>query len=385
MSEADIDRLAAQLQKEFAPILSAGPGQEDVNRLIQQIAEKLAGGEEGGTQSRAAHRPSMARSTRRISTVSSVLGTERPTLFTEMCDFLEKRRDRHWRDEVRQFDREIFDQAVAAYDRYAIEELRKAGRRKGPLGRRPRAGHFSAQWHCPKQSDADLQSLRAELDAAWSPHLFLWQKSKDDLLKEMDSVVRMPGWANIWTQPIINRIDMLATGVRTMIGVKVFGNDLDKIQEVSEQVAEVLRQIPGAVDVFPDQSRGKGYLEIKIDRDRAARYGVKVGDVQDVIETALGGKAITMTVEGRERFPVRVRYARAFREDEEDVKNLLVSAATCADGAERRWQHGGIAGSKPAVPATPVQIPLAMVADVKIVEGPAMIKSENGMLRTTCN
>ena len=133
-----------------------------------------------------------------------------------------------------------------------------------------------------------------------------------DLLKEMDSVVQMPGWANIWTQPIINRIDMLATGVRTMIGVKVFGNDLDKIQEVSEQVAEVLKQIPGAVDVFPDQSRGKGYLEIKIDRDRAARYGVNVGDVQDVIETALGGKAITMTVEGRERFPVRVRYTRAF-------------------------------------------------------------------------
>ena len=128
----------------------------------------------------------------------------------------------------------------------------------------------------------------------------------------MDSVVRMPGWANIWTQPIINRIDMLATGVRTMIGVKVFGNDLDKIQEVSEQVAEVLRQIPGAVDVFPDQSGGKGYLEIKIDRERAARYGVNVGDIQDVIETALGGKAITMTVEGRERFPVRVRYARAF-------------------------------------------------------------------------
>jgi Cu(I)/Ag(I) efflux system membrane protein CusA/SilA len=107
------------------------------------------------------------------------------------------------------------------------------------------------------------------------------------------------------------------TGVRTMIGVKVFGNNLDKIQEVSEQVADVLKQIPGAVDVFPDQSRGKGYLEIKIDRDRAARYGVKVGDVQDVIETALGGKAITMTVEGRERFPVRVRYTRSSREDEE--------------------------------------------------------------------
>ena len=216
----------------------------------------------------------------------------------------------------------------------------------------------------PKGEGTDQQkqltALRAELDAAWSPHLFLWQKSKDDLLKEIDSVVRMPGWSNIWTQPIINRIDMLATGVRTMIGVKVFGDNLDQIQTTSDQIAEVLRQIPGAVDVFPDQIRGKGYLEIKIDRDRAARYGVNVGDIQDVIETALGGKAITMTVEGRERFPVRVRYARTFREDEEDVKNLLVNATV---------------GPK-------VQVPLSEVADVKIVEGPAVIKSENGMLRS---
>ncbi len=210
-----------------------------------------------------------------------------------------------------------------------------------------------------------------------------------DLLKELDSVVRMPGWANIWTKPIINRVDMLATGVRTMIGVKVFGNDLDKIQEVSEQVADVLKQIPGAVDVFPDQSRGKGYLEIKIDRERAARYGVKVGDVQDVIETALGGKAITMTVEGRERFPVRVRYNRTLREDEEEVKNLLVSAASApmepAAAAKGGGANGGGMGSGSASPAGPksgpVQVPLAMVADVNIVEGPAMIKSENGMLR----
>ncbi len=210
-----------------------------------------------------------------------------------------------------------------------------------------------------------------------------------DLLKEIDSVVRMPGWANIWTQPIINRIDMLATGVRTMIGVKVFGNDLDKIQAVSEQVAEVLKQIPGAVDVIPDQSRGKGYLEIKIDRDRAARYGVNVGDVQDVIETALGGKAITMTVEGRERFPVRVRYNRESRGDEEDVKHLLVSAATSM-GPQSGGVSGGGMGAGNGEPRSaaaagsksgPVQVPLAMVADVKIVEGPAMIKSENGMLR----
>jgi copper/silver efflux system protein len=212
-----------------------------------------------------------------------------------------------------------------------------------------------------------MQALRAELDPPLSRRLLLWKKTKADLVKEMDSSVQMPGWGNIWTQPIINRIDMLATGVRTMIGVKVFGNDLDEIQKVSDQVAAVLRRVPGAVDVVPDQIIGKGCLEITIDRQKAARYGVNVGDIQDVVEVALGGKAITSTVEGRERFPVRIRYARAWRDDEEQVKNLLVSAA---DGAAL------------GAPAKPLQVPLSMVADVRIINGPAMIKSENGMLRS---
>ena len=129
-------------------------------------------------------------------------------------------------------------------------------------------------------------------------------------------------------------------------------------------MAAVLKKVPGAIDVVPDQITGKGYLEITIDRRKAARYGINVGDIQDVIEVALGGKPITMTVEGRERFPVRIRYARAWREDEQTTKNLLVSALRGMDGA------------------APAQIPLSMVADVRIVEGPAVIKSENGMLRS---
>jgi len=380
VAEADVDGLAADLREQFAPILSAGPAQEDVNRLVQQIAEKLA------AKKRVELNPELITAKFRplyaaYLGVTSVLGGPQPTLFTQMFEFIARQRDHHWREHAGQLDRDVFERAVAAYDRYAIEELHKLADEKG-------------LW-AEKTDDAaeqeKLKTLRAELDATWSsPHLwprdnlFLWRKSKEDLLKEVDSVVRMPGWANIWTQPIINRIDMLATGVRTMIGVKVFGNDLDKIQEVSERVAEVLRQVPGAVDVFPDQSRGKGYLEIRIDRDRAARYGVKVGDVQDVIETALGGKAITMTVEGRERFPVRVRYNRESRGDEEDVKNLLVSATTSMGKPSGGMSGGGMGGGS-ASPAGatpgPVQVPLAMVADVRIVEGPAMIKSENGMLR----
>jgi Cu(I)/Ag(I) efflux system membrane protein CusA/SilA len=373
LTEADIDRLAVGLRKQFAPIFSTGLAQEDVNRLIQQIAEQLA------IEKKVELNPELLMVRFHplyvaYLAVANVFGSQQPTLFTEMFDFVEQQRDIHWQEQGRQLDYDIFTEAVAAYDRDAIEELHKLADQQG-------------LW-AEKTDDAAeqerLKTLREELDARWSPRLFLWRKSKDDLLKEVDSVVRMPGWANIWTQPIINRIDMLATGVRTMIGVKVFGNDLDKIQDVSEQVAEVLKQVPGAVDVFPDQSRGKGYLEIKIDRDRAARYGVKVADVQDVIETALGGKPITMTVEGRERYPVRVRYNRDSREDEEDVKNLLVSAATSMGQSNGGMNGGGMGGGRASAAGSqsaPVQVPLAMVADVKIVEGPAMIKSENGMLR----
>ena len=133
-------------------------------------------------------------------------------------------------------------------------------------------------------------------------------------MQEMDTALQVPGWGNIWTQPIINRIEMLATGVRTPIGVKVFGADLDDDPAASSQeIAGVLRAVRGAVDVIPDQIVGKGYVEIDIDREKAARYGIQVGDIQDVVEVALGGRPVTMTVEGRERYPVRVRYARDFR------------------------------------------------------------------------
>ena len=151
-------------------------------------------------------------------------------------------------------------------------------------------------------------------------------------------MLQVPGWSNIWTQPIANRIDMLSTGVRTQIGVKVFGPDLETIDRVCKEIEQALKPIDGARDVIAEPIMGKGYLEIKIDREKAARYGVSVGDIQDTIEVALGGRIITQTVEGRDRFPVRVRYARDFREDEEAVKRLLVSrgAWPAAAGGVRR-------------------------------------------------
>jgi Cu(I)/Ag(I) efflux system membrane protein CusA/SilA len=375
LTDAEVDRLTESLQKEFAPILAAGPGQEDVNRLMQKIVERLASAEGGQklTLDSETLAPDYGGLHKAWLNVAGVLGAERPTLFTDMWQHIVDRRDRSWRERVGQIDNEILDCAAATYDFAAIDELRKAAQDQG-------------KWAAKTDDEVEKQTLiklRAELDRAWAPRLFLARKSKDDLLKEMDSVVRVPGWSNIWTQPIINRIDMLATGVRTALGVKVFGENLDQIQKVSEEVAEALRSVPGAADVFPDQSQGKGYLEIRPDRDRAARYGVNVGDIWDVVEVALGGKAITTMIEDRQRFPVRVRYGRSFRQDEEDVKNLLINAGSAMPGgtAEGGMGEANAAGGKSAS-AAPRQIPLAMVADVRIVEGPAMIKSENGMLRS---
>jgi Cu(I)/Ag(I) efflux system membrane protein CusA/SilA len=190
---------------------------------------------------------------------------------------------------------------------------------------------------------------------------------------------------------------MLSTGVRTDIGVKVFGPNLDTIDRTCKDVEAALKPINGARDVVAAPVMGKGYLEIDIDLAKAARYGVSVEDIKNTVEVALGGQAITQTVEGRERFPVRLRYPRGHREDEETVRALLVSGGpgpAMGDGAAgmgRPAAMGGMAAAPadasgphatpPGHPARrPLQVPLGEVANVRIVEGPAMLKSENGQL-----
>ena len=129
----------------------------------------------------------------------------------------------------------------------------------------------------------------------------------------MGRVLQVPGWSNIFTQPIINRIEMLSTGVRTDIGVKVFGPDLETIDRVCKDIEVVLKPISGSRDVIAAPIMGKGYLQIDIDREAAARYAITVEDIQNEIEVALAGRAVTYTVEKRDRFPVRIRYARVAR------------------------------------------------------------------------
>ncbi len=183
--------------------------------------------------------------------------------------------------------------------------------------------------------------------------------TREKLVSEMDAALKMPGVTNIWTQPIINRIEMLATGIRSEIGIKVFGSDLKEIENVSRRIADVVKTVPGAADVYPEQIGGAPYIDININRQAAARYGINVGMIQDVIEKGIGETNLSVTIEGRERFPIRVRYAPEFR-----------TSATAI-------------GQIPVFAPNGETVPLGQLSDIRSVEGPTMISSENGLLRGT--
>jgi Cu(I)/Ag(I) efflux system membrane protein CusA/SilA len=180
--------------------------------------------------------------------------------------------------------------------------------------------------------------------------------TQDELVAEMDRKLRMLGAVNTWTMPIKNRTDMLSTGIRTTLGVKIFGPDLQVIQRIGHDIEGALSGLRGTASIYAERSFGGRYLEIRPNAAALARYGLTTGDVQELLSTALGGDQITTTVEGRERFPVQVRYARDFRDSPEAIGQLLVSG-----------QQG-------------IQVPLAQVADIEFTPGPPMIRSENGYL-----
>ena len=208
--------------------------------------------------------------------------------------------------------------------------------------------------------------------------------TKDDLMAQMTAKSQMPGVTTIWQQPIRNRIDMLATGIPTQVGVKIFGPDLAILEKKANEIADVVRNVRGAADVYPEQILGTPYLEIRVNREAAARYGVMVGDVLDVIETAIGGENLTTTIEGRNRFPVRVRYGRELRNDVDSIKRILVPAvaSSAMPDASPRPESGRGAIAPTKRPAGEMaHIPLAQLADVRIEPGPSMISSENGLLR----
>ncbi|MSR64485.1 MAG: efflux RND transporter permease subunit [Verrucomicrobiae bacterium] len=185
----------------------------------------------------------------------------------------------------------------------------------------------------------------------------------DKLISEMDEALKIPGTVNAWTMPIKNRIDMLATGIRTPVGIKIFGSDLKEISKLGEHIEAVLKDVPGTRSVFSERTTGGLFLDIIPKRDEIARYGLNTEDVLMLVETAIGGMPVARTIEGRERYTINVRYSRELRDDPQKLKDVLVPV-TMNTGKE-----GMIA-----------QIPLGQLADIKITSGPPVIRDENGGL-----
>jgi copper/silver efflux system protein len=411
---AALDRLAADLAPKFGPWLSRNPALEDTTRLSEEfvLLLKARNAIPEDADALQLHEYGLAAVG---SFVHDLLGGRRKTLASELLTRIERERDKQWRQRVREVNGELFDRGIETFTWYALEETVKAAKSASLTAKAPRgkeADEFAAASLAielgetiPLSPGSGAErssvgqgvpltaffSLRADLEPPMRQRIFFWQRRKNDLVDdEMSRVLQVPGWSNIFTQPIINRIDMLSTGVRTQLGVKVFGADLETIDRISKDVEAVLKPLDGARDVVANPIMGKGYIDIQIKRADAARYGISVEDIQNEIEIALGGKPVTFTVEKRERFPVRIRYARASREDEESIRRLLISPqGMTANNGQVTSDKGQMTSVSAAPPhaaksahraAQRPMIPLSAVADVNVVEGPAIIKSENGRL-----
>jgi len=202
----------------------------------------------------------------------------------------------------------------------------------------------------PLEMSETIVNLKPE--SQWRPGMTI-----DKLIAEMDQALQIPGVSNAWTMPIKNRIDMLATGIRTPVGVKLFGNDLAEMERLAQQIEQVIKNVPGTTSAYAERITGGYYLNIDPDYDALARYGLMVGDIQNLISTAIGGEVVTTMVEGRERFGVIVRYPRELRNSPNAIGNHLL--VTTADGAV---------------------IPLSSVAHLSLSKGPPGIRTENSLL-----
>ncbi len=200
----------------------------------------------------------------------------------------------------------------------------------------------------------------------------------ESLIARMDSVTKMPGVTNAFTMPIKGRIDMLATGIRTPVGIKIFGPDLAVLEQIGKQVERAVQMVPGTRSAFAERAQSGYYLDIDIDRAAAARHGLNVGDVQTVIATAIGGMTITQTVEGRERYGVRIRYPQELRDTPERLASVLVpvSHGLGGEAAGSAAMGGGMVASASVPSSSQQYVPLGQVATIKEVAGPMVVRTE---------
>jgi Cu(I)/Ag(I) efflux system membrane protein CusA/SilA len=239
--------------------------------------------------------------------------------------------------------------------------------------------------------------------------------TKADIVEQLNNKLQIPGVVNGWTQPIINRINMLSTGVRTDIGLKIFGDNLDSLEVYAIRAEQLLMKVNGAADVVAERVQNGYYLDIKLKKNIASQYGLNISDLQNIIETAIGGENLGVVIDGRMRFPIRMRYQRDYRDNIDDIKNLIIpvsasSGSSLSTGAvsmspnASKSSSGSMGGGMQGSSSTTVQtasaggvdfsllsndnkgsttyLPLSEIADVNVVSGPPMISSENGMLRS---
>jgi Cu(I)/Ag(I) efflux system membrane protein CusA/SilA len=233
------------------------------------------------------------------------------------------------------------------------------------------------QWrHKERFFSAWPKPFRKVLGQIWPEHI-----SWEELVNEMDAALQIPGSVNAWTMPIKNRIDMLSTGIRTPIGIKIFGSDLREIQSIGEQIESVLRAVPGTRSIFAERAAGGFFVDFVPKRDALARYGLSVDDLHMVIMTAIGGQTVSTTIEGRERYSINVRYPRDLRSDLDQLGRVLVTARSPGMAAAASSPRPGPAMANRSEDAAPaIQVPIRELADIQLVNGPAMIRDENGML-----
>jgi Cu(I)/Ag(I) efflux system membrane protein CusA/SilA len=194
--------------------------------------------------------------------------------------------------------------------------------------------------------------------------------STEELVAEMEATLQLPGVVNAWTMPIKARIDMLTSGVRTPVGIKILGSDLQQIEQLGTHLEMILPQVPGTRSVFAERTGGGYFLDFTLKRDKLARYGLTIKEAEMVIMSAVGGEPITTTVEGRERYTINVRYARELRDDLDKLSRVLVPVASSPLSPMMRERGGGEGA----------HVPLAELADLRLVSGPGMIRDENGLL-----
>ncbi len=227
----------------------------------------------------------------------------------------------------------------------------------------------------PAGLDMFETTITLKPESEWRPGM-----TTEGLVTLMDSAVRLPGVTNAWTMPIKGRIDMLATGIRTPVGVKIFGPDLGELERLGREVEDAVRAVPGTRSAFAERAQSGYYLDIDIDRAAAARHGLNVGDVQTVIATAIGGMTITQTVEGRERYGVRIRYPHELRDNPERLLDVLIPAS---HGTAQAGSAGGMGmpgGAAPtAAPGSVAYVPLGQVATIREAAGPMVVRTEGAI------